>query len=373
MFILHEDSRRQQRSEWTNTAAGQSVIIMSAAADVVEEMCTSWANEVCAHCGKAEVDDIKLSECTACRFVRYCSVGCEKKHLSKHMIVCNKSTVIYDDMIKISTERAPGKNRDDDLFKQNKSTCFGDCPICCLPLPIDMRKTNMTMCCSKIICAGCSFANALRERQQGMETGRCPFCREPVKNTQEEGLQNEENKKMFMERVKANDPFAISVMGKKCDDEGDYEGAIQYWMKAAELGNMDAHYNLSCMYHEGRGAEKDLKRAFEHLEEAAIGGHPLARSNLGFYENQNGRMDRAFKHWIIAAKLGHNNALEAVKKGFVHGRVSKEDYEAALRGHQAAVDETKSEQREEAFAFGNLSPEDQRRWLQSFDKKSAER
>jgi hypothetical protein len=30
--------------------------------------------------------------------------------------------------------------------------------------------------------------------------------------------------------------------------------------------------------------------------------------------------------------------------------VSKDDYAAALRGHQAAVDATKSEQREEAYA-----------------------
>jgi hypothetical protein len=39
-----------------------------------------------------------------------------------------------------------------------------------------------------------------------------------------------------------------------------------------------------------------------------------------------------------------------VKAYFRKGLVSKEDYEAALRGHQAAVDATKSEQREEAYA-----------------------
>jgi hypothetical protein len=37
-----------------------------------------------------------------------------------------------------------------------------------------------------------------------------------------------------------------------------------------------------------------------------------------------------------------------VKNGFAHGLVSKEDFEAALRGHQAAVDATKSADREEA-------------------------
>ena len=40
-------------------------------------------------------------------------------------------------------------------------------------------------------------------------------------------------------------------------------------------------------------------------------------------------------------------------------RINKEDYTAALRGHQAAVDATKSEQRDKAYAFDNLSPEEQ--------------
>jgi TPR repeat protein len=40
---------------------------------------------------------------------------------------------------------------------------------------------------------------------------------------------------------------------------------------------MDAHYNLSIMYSEGQGNEKDLKKKVYHLEEAAIGGHADAR------------------------------------------------------------------------------------------------
>ena len=60
------------------------------------------------------------------------------------------------------------------------------------------------------------------------------------------------------------------------------------------------------------------------------------------------------KHWIIAANLGHDNALEMVKRGFTHGLVSKEDYEGALRGYQAAIEATKSTQREEAYKFYNL-------------------
>jgi hypothetical protein len=43
--------------------------------------------------------------------------------------------------------------------------------------------------------------------------------------------------------------------------------------------------------------------------------------------------------------------LESVKNGYKRGFVSKDDFAAALRGHQAAVDATKSKQRENAYAF----------------------
>jgi TPR repeat protein len=136
-------------------------------------------------------------------------------------------------------------------------------------------------------------------------------------------------------------------MGKKQYNEGDYKGAIKYWTKAAELGDMEAHNNLSCMYGKGEGVGKNMKKKVYHLEVAAIGGHPGARESLGCYEGNAGNIDRAMRHFIIAANLGHDKALEKVKKGFQMGWVSKDDYETALRGHQAAVDATKSEQREE--------------------------
>ena len=116
------------------------------------------------------------------------------------------------------------------------------------------------------------------------------------------------------------------------------------------MGNIDAHFKLSIVYRE----EKDEKKEAYHLEEAAIGGHPEARFNLGTHEAaKNGRYDRAVKHFIIAAKLGYDDALEAIKTYFASGFVSKEDFEAALLEHQAAVDATKSAKREEAYAVFN--------------------
>ena len=67
-----------------------------------------------------------------------------------------------------------------------------------------------------------------------------------------------------------------------------------------------------------------------HLEVAAIGGNDLARHNLGCLEERIGRLDRAVKHLIIAANLGNDGSLDALKEGFKRGLVSKEDFAAAL-------------------------------------------
>ena len=295
------------------------------------QMSSSEYDEVCASCGKAEADDVKLKICTACRLVKYCSVECQKNHRPKHKKACKKR------MAEI---------RDDRLFQQPDESYLGECPICCLPLLLDLTKSRMMACCCKRICMGCNFGNKQREIELGLEQ-RCAFCREPVPFTREE------EEKYENERVKANDPVALLQKGAKCQKEGDFEEAIQYLTKAAELGNMEAHYNLAILYQLGKGVEKNLKKKINHLEEAAIGGHPDARFNLGEDENENGRIDRAMKHFIIAAKLGHDKSLKAVKEGFAKGVISKEDYAGALRGHQAAVDETKSEKRAAAYEFTN--------------------
>jgi TPR repeat protein len=154
-----------------------------------------------------------------------------------------------------------------------------------------------------------------------------------------------------MKRVKKNDPAAMSQVGEKCRREGDYEEAFKYLTKAAELGDVGGHFNLSIMYQLGQGVEKDAEKEIYHLEEAAIGGDPSARHNLGCTEAMNGRFERAVKHFIIAANLGCNESLQNAKGFYADGYASKEDYAAALRAYQAVVDATKSLDRKKAEAY----------------------
>ena len=220
---------------------------------------------------------------------------------------------------------------------------MGDCPICCLPLSLDRTKSSLWTCCSKIICLGCRYANELREFQARRQPS-CPFCRHPVPT-------NKEADKLRMKRVKANDPVAIFQLGAEKYREGDYQSAFEYWSKAAELGDSQAQWRLGDMYHCGEGIEKDKRKEIYHLEEAAIGGHPAARHNLGAQEYCNGNMERAVKHWIIAAGQGLDESIKALMDAFKGGFVSKEELAAALRAQKAAIDEMNSAQRIEAEEF----------------------
>ena len=174
---------------------------------------------------------------------------------------------------------------------------------------------------------------------------KCPFCRHPLPESQDDF------EKICMKRVEVDDPDAMCHMGKTRFHEGDYDGAFEYFSKAAGLGDVDAHYHLSVIYQNGKGVEKNEKKQLHHLEEAVIGGDPKARHNLGAIEWNNGNGERAAKHWIIAAKLGYVNALGNLKILYADGIVSKEDFAAALRSHQAAIDATKSPQRAEALGW----------------------
>ena len=111
-----------------------------------------------------------------------------------------------------------------------------------------------------------------------------------------------------------------------------------------------ASFDLSFMYGSGKGVKKDEKKQIFFLEEAAIGGHPEARYKLGYHEWESKRKDRAVKHWIIAAHLGHSRSIEILKVCYKGGLVTKEDFAAALRAQHAAVSAMKSPQREMAKA-----------------------
>ena len=124
------------------------------------------------------------------------------------------------------------------------------------------------------------------------------------------------------------------------------------WTEAAELGSIDALYNLGVAYHRGEVVDKDEAKSVQFYEKAAMRGDVASRHNLGCGEGQRGDYDRAGRHFLISAKMGYELSLNAIKSRFMAGRATKEQYAEALRGYQDAIEEMKSHYRDEAKKLG---------------------
>ena len=287
-------------------------------------------SSVCANCGKGEEAGIDLKACTACKLVKYCNRDCQIAHRPQHKKDCKK--------------RAK-ELHDEKLFKQPPPK--EDCPICFLRLPALPTGQTYMPCCGKVICTGC--VHAFQSRVTKEEHDICPFCRAPTPKS-------DEIIKRLEKRMELNDPIGIRNLGGMYanGDRGlpqNMEKALELWHRAGELGSAEAYCNVANTYRSGRGMEVDEKKAEHYAELAAMGGDARSRHNLGASEGRAGNMDKALKHFKIAARDGNPNSVESIKGMYKFGNATKDDYAKAIRSFQAYIDDIKSDQRDEAAAF----------------------
>lgn len=147
--------------------------------------------------------------------------------------------------------------------------------------------------------------------------------------------------------------FTVGTSYMYGDSEGRCDGvsqdinkALEMMLRAIELGSIEAHNKIGILYSDGKYVAKDPKKMMYHFQQGAMKGCEYARYHLGCEECKMGKMDRAMKHWVIGATMGHKGSLDNVKAGFTKGIVTKPQYESALRGYQAYIDESKSEKRD---------------------------
>ena len=128
----------------------------------------------------------------------------------------------------------------------------------------------------------------------------------------------------------------------------DWPKSNELLLKAGELGCTEAYNKLGSSYYNGDGVEIDKKKAMHYYELAAMNGNVKARHKLGCMEGEAGNYQRACKHFILAAKAGHEGSLEMVTKGFRSGYITKDEYESTLRAYHESQTEMKSEDRDKA-------------------------
>ena len=287
-------------------------------------------DNTCANCGKGEEENRNLKTCTACKMVKYCCRDCQIAHRPQHKREC---------------KRRAAELHDEELFKVHPPN--EDCPICFLPVPLDPGENIFDICCGKSICKGCLYGMVLEQTKKGKkgeELGICAFCRAPKASSDE----TVERIKKLME--KGNALAYLQLGGMYANGEGslpqDDEKANELWLQAGKLGCAEAYHNLSLYFY----GIRNQKKAEYFCELAAMGGYVYARSNLADNEYNAGNYERAYKHYMIAAKAGDKDSLDEVKDGFMRGFIAKDEYASTLRAHQKRVAEMNSDMREKAAA-----------------------
>jgi len=300
---------------------------------------------VCANCGKEGSSD-NMNTCNKCKQVKYCNAVCKKVHKKKHKKDCEEHIRLAaekrNEELKLAAEK-----HDAELFKTPPSQ-FGDCPICFLRMPI-LNMGVYNTCCGKIICSGCSYAPIYDNQGNKVDSEKCSFCRTPTPLSTEEILAR--NKK----RIEAGDVHAIFNRGNYYRQgmhgyPKDYTKALELYHQAAELGHAASYCSIGCYFDNGIGMKRNEEKAKYYTELAAIKGDVTARHNLGIFEMDDGNMDKALKHHMIAVKCGKGGSLQFIKELYTNGDATKEDYMKALQLYQEYLGEIKSRQRDEAAA-----------------------
>ncbi|EJK51348.1 hypothetical protein THAOC_29483 [Thalassiosira oceanica] len=162
---------------------------------------------------------------------------------------------------------------------------------------------------------------------------------------------------MVRKRVGKGDAKAIYFLGEmsyqgKHGLAKDVSRAIELWTEAAELGSLDARYELGLMYYTGDGVEEDKPRGIHHWQQAAMKGQVMSRHSLGVVDYANGNYELSVQHLLISAKLGYEFSLDGIKDMFKEGHATRAQYAEALLAYRDAAEEMKSPQREEAKRLG---------------------
>ena len=113
----------------------------------------------------------------------------------------------------------------------------------------------------------------------------------------------------------------------------DYDQAVKWYRKAAEMGNADAQNNLGICYANGQGVTQEYenfvlaaffgetdKEALKWYRKAAEQGHSQAQNNLGlcYYKGRGVTKDlnKAKEWWRKSAAQGNQTAKNNLKKYF---------------------------------------------------------
>ena len=127
--------------------------------------------------------------------------------------------------------------------------------------------------------------------------------------------------------------------GNKASDNGNFEEAVKWWRKAADLGHVKAQNTLGVCYATGKGVEQSHEEAIKWYRKAAEQGHAIAQNNLGIcYAKGKGvtqSIEEAVKWYRTAAEQGYAEAQYNL--GYYYEHVK--DFKEAAKWYRKAAEQ----------------------------------
>ena len=124
--------------------------------------------------------------------------------------------------------------------------------------------------------------------------------------------------------------------------EQDYAKALEWYEKAADLGNSSAMNQIGNLYGHGLGVELDYAQALEWLEKSADLGNSDAMNNIAYmyYDGLGVEQDytQALEWFEKSADLGVSDAMTNIAYIYQNGQGVEQDYTKALEWYEKAAD-----------------------------------
>ncbi len=142
--------------------------------------------------------------------------------------------------------------------------------------------------------------------------------------------------------AKPDNPRLVYQLARALDASDDqFAEAARLYDRAAKAGFPLAINNLAALYADGRGVDKDMKRAIALFRDAAEAGLPMAMTNLAFlhWDGEGLPQDhaRAVALFRQAAEAGDGQAMFWLGRAHENGRGTARDLDKALHWYRASL------------------------------------
>ena len=252
--------------------------------------------------------------------------------------------------------RLAAENRTEDPLKNWTRLQNEECPICMLPLPFRESDTIYCVTCGKTVCWGCVVSAGIVHKKDGVDVNKafekamtCPYCRSnPASYDDKAAL------KALMRLTEAGEHEAMYRVGGyyfegKMGLRQDKEEGLKWFHRAVEAGSGKAACDIGSFYYIGDGVDKDEDKALEYYQKAAELGNIPSFYALGNVLLERGKFEEGMLYLRKAAMCGliYDSLFNILRNGFKCGYITKDEYAFTLREHQKACNEMKSDGREE--------------------------